>query len=475
MITGYTRFRSGLTLMEMVIALVIMTVVFAAVLPQFRLIHNSWDTRQASADTVQNGRVFVDYLNRNLAKAVTITSVSSSTDTDGFIEFTDIDGAAYRCDIGADGFVEFGETSNQSSLAGPVSSLVFYCYSLDDLENPTETVEDIRLVKAVAVFSDSSDIGSDKTFSATAFLQANGNVEEVQNQGSSLPGIIVKDYIEFGGWGAYIDSYHSSQGAYSPSSATGEAVVTTNSNGSGKFVMYSAAVIYGDGYVGQNGDVYRGMSLWGGSQITGTKGVLEENMEIPNNNFPSYDIFPNYQQGHGHGHGHGYGYYGGYGSYELNLWGGMEETVTENTYYTNVYINSGTKLIIDGNVTIGVGGVFYLNQNGYLELTEGSTLNLYINSDVSIGGYMNLGGTPDDLRIYMTSNRDFLMYGQSAVYAVVTNPQADFEIWNQASFYGLVLAEDFYGGCPVHVDLDSSFDHDPGRIGGGSGSAVILP
>ena len=47
---------SGLTIMEAVIALVIITIIFAAILPQFRLINNSWYSQQGTAEVIQNGR-----------------------------------------------------------------------------------------------------------------------------------------------------------------------------------------------------------------------------------------------------------------------------------------------------------------------------------------------------------------------------------------------------------------------------------
>ena len=65
--------QRGLTLLEMIIALAIIAVVFAAILPQFSNIRNSWDSKRVNAEIIQNGRVLTEYLNRYLAKAVQIT------------------------------------------------------------------------------------------------------------------------------------------------------------------------------------------------------------------------------------------------------------------------------------------------------------------------------------------------------------------------------------------------------------------
>ena len=81
--------RTALTLVEMIIAMAIMAIIFAAIVPQFRNIRISWDSKRASAETLQNGRVLIDHLNHNLTKAVKITAVSDDNEPNGFIHFED--------------------------------------------------------------------------------------------------------------------------------------------------------------------------------------------------------------------------------------------------------------------------------------------------------------------------------------------------------------------------------------------------
>jgi prepilin-type N-terminal cleavage/methylation domain-containing protein len=85
--------HKGLTMMEMIISLVIMAVIFAAILPQFRNIQNSWASKQTNAEVLQNGRILISHLNRNLAKAARITAVSDPCDTTGYIEFASLNSA----------------------------------------------------------------------------------------------------------------------------------------------------------------------------------------------------------------------------------------------------------------------------------------------------------------------------------------------------------------------------------------------
>lgn len=166
--------RTALTLLEMVIAMAIMSVVFAAVLPQFRAIQNSWNSQQGAAETIQNGRVLMDYLHRKLSSAVRITAVSDSGESDGYIEFEDNDGSSLRYDIGVNNYVQFGPVGGLSDLAGPATQLQFTCYDACDLDTPLTDVNEIRSVKYQVTLANSSELGANKTFIGQAYLRTNG-------------------------------------------------------------------------------------------------------------------------------------------------------------------------------------------------------------------------------------------------------------------------------------------------------------
>jgi len=166
--------HNGLTLLEMVISLAMMAIIFAAILPQFRTIQNSWASKQGGAEAVQNGRVVMDFLTRHLRKAVRITAVSDPCNTTGYIEFEDNTGATIRCDIGANSYVQYGNVAEGLfDLAGPVSKLKFTCYAMGDLDTPTTDVDFIRLVKAETTLTNSAPLGQDKNFFTAAYLQTN--------------------------------------------------------------------------------------------------------------------------------------------------------------------------------------------------------------------------------------------------------------------------------------------------------------
>ena len=202
------RFRAGLSLMEMLIGMAIMAVVFAAILPQFRNIQNSWASKQGIAEALQNGRVLIDHINRNLSRAERITAVSDPDVADGFIVFEANDGLAYRYEISSSRIVQFGPVGNLSDLAGPVEGLQFTCYDAYDLDTVTTNTTDIRCVKIQATMSNSALLGQDRTLLTAAYLRANSvkNLPALYKEPSS----IFEFNVAEGGWPALskIDDTH---------------------------------------------------------------------------------------------------------------------------------------------------------------------------------------------------------------------------------------------------------------------------
>ena len=177
------KFRScpALTILEIIIALAIITIIFAVVLPQFRVILNGWDSRQAGTEVLQNGRVLIDHISRNLSKAVKITAVSDLNEPNGYIQFLDNDSNTYRYDINSTGsYVRYGRVGyTPADLAGPVSSLKFTCYDGNNFTNAITDVNSIRFVSVQTILPNPAALGPDKTFTVSAYLRTNGNVAAV--------------------------------------------------------------------------------------------------------------------------------------------------------------------------------------------------------------------------------------------------------------------------------------------------------
>ena len=173
---GYPQSRArALTLIEIIVSLAIITIIITVIVPLFVSMRNSWDSKQAAAEALQNGRILIDHLHRNLSKAVRITAVSDSAVTSGYIEFEDNDGDTLRYDIAATKYVKYGVVGRLKDLAGPVSQLQFTCYDANDFNTPIVDVNSIRLVRVETTLTNAAALGQDKTFIAQAYLRTNAS------------------------------------------------------------------------------------------------------------------------------------------------------------------------------------------------------------------------------------------------------------------------------------------------------------
>jgi len=171
----------GTTLIELVVAIMLMALVMGTVLPVIASLRHNSDLAQNSMDALQKGRSLFNHLSLHLGQAIRITDVSPASQTLGYIEFEDDLGGTYRYDVGADTYVEYGLSASQENLAGPVSQLQFTCYSHYDMNSPITDVNSIRFVEVQATIINQGTTGQDKTFSTSAYVYVNGNNNETQS------------------------------------------------------------------------------------------------------------------------------------------------------------------------------------------------------------------------------------------------------------------------------------------------------
>lgn len=175
------RFYSGLTLLEMVIAMLIMAAIFAVLVPQLKALQNSWNSRAGSSEILQNGRVLIDHLQRSFVSASQITAVSGPAETIGYLEFQDYDEEDLRYEInGSTNYLEFGPVENLVELAGPVSKFQITCYDACDLDTPLNPVASPALVRCInfeVTFPNSSAMGQDLTLNTKVYLRT-GSLSE---------------------------------------------------------------------------------------------------------------------------------------------------------------------------------------------------------------------------------------------------------------------------------------------------------
>jgi len=398
------RPRTALTLLEMIIAMAILSIVFAAVLPQFRAIQSSWDSQQAASETLQNGRVLMEHLYGKLSESVRITAVSDAGETDGYMEFEDNEGNKLRYDIAANNYVEFGVVGSLGELAGPVSQLQFTCYDACDLDTPITDVNNIRSVQFQATLSDPFGLGQGETFTALAYLRTNGN------PGALLvtPSIAVSDRIEVKDDGRI-------------EAMTGTIVVATNSAGHDKITVENNGVIDGGVYVGPDGSVGNGVKIKDNGEITGSTGVLDSEVAICEPTEPNIDERFD----------------------KLKFDAGI--TVISGDFSCEELTIEGDGIVqIGGDVTIIVEKDFVVKGNGQLLLLDGASLTVYSKDDVKIEGNSQVNVNTNDptrLRIYHLANKKIELWNNVRAYATVVAALAEFNLKDYAEFYGTFTGE----------------------------------
>ena len=173
-VANKTRRQRAVTLIELIIAVAMITIIFAVVVPQFVILRKGWDVKQGAAEVIQNGRVMVDHIGSNLSKASRIAALGTSS-----IDFNDCNGIMYRYDIGGNNYVRFGPVGSPADLAGPVSSMQFTCYDACDLNTPITDVNLIRTVKVTCNITNPNISGGGKTFTVWAYLRTNQTVGDI--------------------------------------------------------------------------------------------------------------------------------------------------------------------------------------------------------------------------------------------------------------------------------------------------------
>lgn len=422
MIQASSRSDLGTTLVELLVAMAIMVVIFTVVLPIIRAMHSSLDAGQLNSEQVQNARIALHHIHKSLSTARRITAVSDPNNGNGYIEFQGSDEQTYRYEL-SNGYIRFGQPEDLSDLAGRFSGLRFVCYSGRDLDNPITDVGLIRLVTIGPSFAG-------KVWSTSVCLR-------IQQQSASFsPGVAVTQTVK---WiGGVIDSYDSSEGPYDPGSPGSNAVVSTNSSGANMIQLSGGAILRGDAYVGPNGNPSDGIKTYDTAQITGVRGVLEQEVEIPNL-FPPADMPPSEGP-----------LWLPYGTY----------TLSSDRRYARMLILGTARLVISGQIRIQVDDFCWID-SAELEITPGSSLELYAGSWVLLtsGARLNCSqGRPSSLRLYMYGNNDtFSMWNAAQMHAILQNPRGTVQVWTPSQFFGKIKAKSISGNGQIHVDVDAQF------------------
>jgi len=434
---------SGLTVLELVVAVSLMAVIVAVMAPLLHGVQKSWAAKEAQSESLANARAFMHHFSQHLSQALRVTAVSDPAATTGYIQFITPDGNEVRYEVDSDNYIQFGLPGSLADLAGPAEVLRIACYDGNDFTTAVTDSNSIRFVTVEAAFRDPARLRRSQALRTSVYIRTGAVAEP--NYAIVDAGVAVKDEVQWSGLTAVIDSYRSSQGTYNPANPGGEAIVTVNATGSGKIVLSGNSVIRGDAYIGPGGNVDEGIVLTGGSQITGQRKILALEVSIPSLTAPSGPPFDGPHEG------------------DLQVSGSTTVTINSNRFFNKIQLRDNARLIIDGNVAILVNNRLEMDNSATISLQGDSTLRLYIgnNADATLlsGTGINAGGLqPASVRIYLLgNNRTLTMAGDSQVRAVLQNPLGSVRISDNAQLFGKMKAARLTGGGMIHVDLDCSF------------------
>jgi hypothetical protein len=232
--------------------------------------------------------------------------------------------------------------------------------------------------------------------------------------------------------GVKIDGYNSSDGPYGGSNRGLSVTVGTNSTATGAIDLKNGAGVIGDVVVGP-GSNPREVINGNLNEITGDTYAANEPRELTAVKPPSL-------------------------AYQGEKPAGI---ITRSGRYDTIYLGNGEKLVIKGNVDLHITKDAVLDNGGVIEITEGSSLNLYLDRNLitkNSSEINNLTHLPSSLRILGTSATavDYHFYAKTNFYGVVYAPKSCVHLNNGAAIYGAVVADALTQDVSANIHYDQA-------------------
>lgn len=218
----------------------------------------------------------------------------------------------------------------------------------------------------------------------------------------------------------------------------------TNSISNNSIELVGNPTIYGDVYIGKDGDINSVISVpnWNKQFITGDKNVLKENKTYL---LPPFPLFDNdiLQRD------------------SINLSGNQSMAVNQDGYYEGIEIKSNTKLTIDTGTTGNIRKIRVRNLNieqGEINLTGNGKLELYIDEKFILSGSSKIQRTPpnqDDstkLKIYYEGASGLDFSGSTKIFGSIYIKTADLLLGGSNNITGNIVS----GGTKIELKGASS-------------------
>ncbi|MCF7955367.1 MAG: hypothetical protein K9M75_06165 [Phycisphaerae bacterium] len=217
---------------------------------------------------------------------------------------------------------------------------------------------------------------------------------------------------------AYIDGYNSDFGPYGGINVCSISIGTNNTENNA-IELDNNGYINGDIFVGPGSDPSKVINGGKHFDVTGEISAAEEEKNTPIVAPPSLDYKGSSPSG----------------------------TVTENGRYSEIVMGNGETVTIDGEITLRIEGNVELDNNAEIEITEGSSLTLFIDGTfkMSNGGKINnITQKPPHCIIFSTatSEVEYCFDNIGVFYGALYAPNAKVEIKNNAIIYGAILGKE---------------------------------
>ena len=216
-----------------------------------------------------------------------------------------------------------------------------------------------------------------------------------------------------------VDGYDSNDGLYGGSNKGPTSLGTNSTETNPKAItLGNDVLITGDVIVGPGGNPEDIIELSNGAEITGQTSAAEEEKELPSISPPSLSYKGSEPTG----------------------------TISSSGRYDEIKLSDSEKLTIDGDVVLVIDNAVEIDNGAILEVTEGSSLKLYIGVNFKItnsGHINNLTKKPPQCKIYSTASSgvQYLWDNDSVFYGAVYAPKAFIEVKNDSRMFGALIGD----------------------------------
>jgi len=223
-----------------------------------------------------------------------------------------------------------------------------------------------------------------------------------------------------------------------------EGDVRTNSTDPGSIVIHSNSQVNGDAICGPGGEPEMAIILEGSAVVAGQKRAAAAIKELPSviapEGLPYQGIF-----------------------YLKN----ETATISESGEYASFILDSGSQVIISGDVTLHVTGQFTLGNNSVLNIEAEASLTLFLSGSFHMDSNCQVNNILQDPCQFLIFGTDYLtgtvtFDSNNDFYAAVYMPRADLIFSSNINFFGSAIGK----SAVLNSNVEVTYDEELGELEG---------